>query len=78
MQRTSVTSSTIKSIGFADRCMHIEFNNGQVYEYTGPKIQEHYDGLMAAESKGKYFAKHIRRCPHTNCKKWEPPKEEPK
>lgn len=67
MDRQPVTSSLIKSIGYANGEMHIEFNNGRVYAYTGPKVEEHYKGLMAAESIGKHFGANVRRCPHTTC-----------
>jgi hypothetical protein len=68
MQRTSVNSSSnIKSIGFENGVMEIEFAGGRVYRYTGPKVQAHYDGLMSAKSVGKYFANEVRFCPHTAC-----------
>lgn len=67
MQRQPVTSSNIRSIGFENGAMEIEFTNGKVYRYTGPKVQEHYNGIMSAPSKGQYFGKHVRRCPQTRC-----------
>jgi hypothetical protein len=68
MNRKPVTSSLIKSIGYANGEMHIEFSNGRVYSYTGPKVEEHYNALMSAESIGKHFGAHVRRCPNTQCK----------
>jgi KTSC domain len=68
MERKPVDSSSIKSIGYADGVMHIEFNNGRVYEYTGPKVAEHHEQLLKASSIGKHFAAHVRNCPHTTCK----------
>ena len=65
MIRQPVISSNIKSIGFADGEMHVEFNGGKVFRYTGPKVEEHYNGLMAAESVGKYFYAHVRGCKDT-------------
>ena len=67
MQRQPVASSNIRSVGFENGAMEIEFTNGKVYRYTGPKVQEHYDGMMAAPSKGQYFGKHIRHCKQTRC-----------
>lgn len=68
MNRKPVTSSNIRSIGFEDGAMEIEFANGRVYRYTGSKVKVHYDGLMSAESVGKYFGAHVRNCPETACK----------
>lgn len=67
MQRQAVSSSTIKSIGYQNGEMHIEFKNGRVYRYTGSKVEQHYKGLMSAASIGKHFGEHVRNCPHTNC-----------
>jgi hypothetical protein len=67
MNRKPVTSSNIRSIGFEAGAMEIEFTNGRVYRYTGPRVQEHYDGLMAAESVGKYFGANVRSCKETKC-----------
>lgn len=67
MNRTPVNSSLIKSIGFENNVMHIEFHNGKVYSYTGPRVQEHNSMLWAAPSIGKYFLAHVKRCPQTVC-----------
>lgn len=61
MDRQAVVSSNIAAVGFDEDTgtLQVEFSSGTVYEYQGvPK--DVYDGLMAAESKGSYFAKHIR------------------
>jgi hypothetical protein len=61
MKRQPIASSNIKSVGFENGVMHIEFaNGGRVYEYTGPRVKEHYDALLKAESAGRYFSQHIR------------------
>lgn len=67
MNRKPVVSSNIKSIGFEDGAMEIEFASNRVYRYTGPKVKVHYEGLMAAPSVGKYFGAHVRSCPETTC-----------
>jgi hypothetical protein len=72
MDRQPVTSSTIKSIGYADGEMHIEFSNGRVYSYAGPKVEAHFQALLAAESVGKHFAAHVRKCPETVCTPLDP------
>lgn len=69
MERQPISSSNIKSIGYADGEMHIEFTNGSVYSYTGPKAEQHYRGLLDAPSAGAYFAKNVRNCPITRSAK---------
>ncbi|MGH9891236.1 MAG: KTSC domain-containing protein [bacterium] len=61
MDRTSVTSSVIVSVGYdaASQTLEIEFRSGRVYQYFG--VPEHvYSGLMGAASRGNYFDTHIR------------------
>jgi hypothetical protein len=65
MNRNPVTSSNIRSIGLEDGAMEIEFTNGRVYRYTGPKVADHHEQLINAPSIGKHFAAHVRNCPHT-------------
>lgn len=66
MSRKPVTSSNIRSIGFENGVMEIEFaNGGRVYRYTGPRVQEHYEALMKAPSVGKHFLAHVRNCKET-------------
>jgi hypothetical protein len=65
MKREPIVSSNIRSIGFEGGEMHIEFTNGRVYSYTGPRVHEHYQAIMKSESAGKYFAQHIRNDPET-------------
>lgn len=67
MNMTPVTSSLIKAVGFENGEMRLEFNNGKTYSYTGPRVQEHYNALLAAPSVGKHFLAHVKRCPHTAC-----------
>lgn len=70
MKRQPVTSSLISSIGLEEGLngpvMEIEFaQGGKVYQYTGPKVREHYINLMSAESVGKHFLRVVKRCPDT-------------
>lgn len=64
-----IGSHNIKSIGHENGVMHIEFHDGNVYEYTGPKATEHYTAMMKSQSKGSYFGTNVRRCPQTKCTK---------
>jgi len=61
MERTPVSSSDILSIGYdADnQVLEIEFIRGAVYQYSGVPPGQ-YDGIMAADSKGKYFHANIK------------------
>ena len=68
MQRESVNSSNLASVGYDEKTqiLEIEFNHGGVYEYYDvPK--EEYKALMNADSHGKYFSANIRN--DYNCKK---------
>jgi DNA helicase HerA-like ATPase len=61
MQRVSVVSSNIVSIGYeiATSTLEIEFKNGRLYQYFD--VPEHvHDGLMGAESHGEYFSAYIK------------------
>lgn len=61
MERVAVTSSAIRSVGYdaGSKTLEIEFASGDVYQYSGVPVEAHA-GLMAAESKGTYFATSIR------------------
>lgn len=61
MQRDSVSSSAVKSVGFDAQtgCMEVEFNNGKLYSCKGVTAEEHYN-MMSADSKGTFFNKHLR------------------
>jgi len=61
MNRTSVGSSNIRSVGYdaASQTLEVEFHSGGVYQYSGvPEII--YQGFMRAASKGSYFHDHIK------------------
>lgn len=57
MERKAVDSSNIVSIGYdpATKVLEVEFHyGGAIYQYFEVP-QEIYDGLMAAESQGKFL-----------------------
>jgi hypothetical protein len=61
MNRTSVQSSNIASIGYDEKSetLEIQFLNGGVYQYFDiPKNV--YDGIMRADSHGQYLAQFIK------------------
>jgi HAMP domain-containing protein len=61
MQRQTVESTNIKSVGYdpEDEVLEVEFHSGGVYHYVGvpPDV---YEGMLAARSKGRYFGDFIR------------------
>lgn len=69
MKMQPVASSNIKAIGYESGEMRIEFANGATYSYTGPRVAEHHQAIMKAESAGKYVAQHIRTDPETKAVK---------
>ena len=60
MQLTSVESSMIHAVGYDPeaRTLEVAFNSGRIYCYEDVPPEE-YEGLMAAESKGRYMRAHI-------------------
>jgi len=62
MNRSPIKSENIKSIGHDARgpgVLHVEFHNGDVWQYRGVPASAHAK-LMAADSIGSHFAAHIR------------------
>ncbi len=61
MERTKVNSTNIAAIGYEEETsiLEVEFKRGGVYQYSGVSIGVH-SSLINAESKGKFFAEHIR------------------
>jgi hypothetical protein len=58
MERKSVTSSNIKSIGHEGNILEVEFKNGKLYQYKGVSAEEHA-AIHKAESIGSHIHKHI-------------------
>ncbi len=61
MERIPVQSSNLASVGYdaTSSTLEIEFHSGGIYQYDGVP-QEIYDGLLSADSKGKYFHRNIK------------------
>ena len=57
-------SSNLAEAGYNGERMTLEikFHNGSIYQYC-PITRAGWEGLMKAESKGKYFIKNIRSNP---------------
>ena len=61
MRRRTVTSASVKSVGYdvASGTLELEFVNGSVYQYYAVP-QPTYAGLMAASSIGNYVNTEIK------------------
>ena len=61
MERMSVRSSNLKSVGYnaVSRLLEIEFRDLSIYQYVGVSL-EVYRTLMSAASHGTFFHAHIR------------------
>lgn len=61
MERKSVDSSNIKSIGYDEgsSTLEVEFHSGSIYQYFDVPLNI-YNELREAGSKGQYFAKQIK------------------
>lgn len=59
MRMIPVSSSNIRSIGYENNTLYIQFNNGSVYAYYNVP-ESVYAGLMNASSHGKYHAAYIK------------------
>lgn len=62
MERIAVNSSNIASVGYDpnSQTLEIEFINGGTYQYSGVP-EGIYEGMMGADSKGKYFHANINK-----------------
>lgn len=62
MERQSVSSSNLASIGYEaqSQTLEIEFNHGGIYQYYNVPNSV-YTGLMNASSHGQYFDRNIKK-----------------
>jgi hypothetical protein len=61
MNRTSVSSSNVASVGYepTSQTLEVEFLNGTIYRYAKVPAERHL-GLMKAASKGDFFNYYIK------------------
>lgn len=61
MERLCVVSATLAAVGYdpANRVLELEFHRGVIYCYGDVPV-ELYRQLLSAESKGRFFNRHIR------------------
>jgi hypothetical protein len=62
MERTRVSSSNLRSVGYdpEELILEIEFHSGGVYRYFNVPLHK-YEALMRASSKGTYFDAYIKK-----------------
>jgi hypothetical protein len=59
MRRRPVNSSSVRSVGWSDGTLELEYVNGYIYRYFDVP-QPIYAALLAAPSIGAYVNKHIK------------------
>lgn len=59
MERIAVRSSNVRSVGYADGVLEVEFHSGGVYQYHRVPEQV-YVGLINAPSKGTYLDRRVK------------------
>jgi hypothetical protein len=61
MNRTSIVSSNLKSVGYdaTSKTLEVEFANGHVWQYHNVPAETHA-ALHKADSAGSFFASSIR------------------
>ena len=59
MRRRLVNSSSVRSVGWSDGTLELEYANGDIYQYFDVP-QPTYAALLAAPSIGAYVNKHIK------------------
>ena len=75
IRRERVDSSALNSVGYSKRlhALEIEFHDGLVYRYKEVPVTL-YRGLVAAESKARFYNRHVRGKYH--CVRVKPRQEE--
>ena len=59
MERKPVISSNLRSVGYADGTLEVEFKSGAVFQYKN--VPEHvYADMMNAASIGSFFSKNVK------------------
>ncbi len=59
MHMIPVTSSNINSVGYENNTLYVSFRRSGIYVYSGVPYNV-FQNLLAAPSKGKYFATYIK------------------
>ncbi|MDO4267425.1 MAG: KTSC domain-containing protein [Eubacteriales bacterium] len=59
MNMIPVSSSNLRAVGYENGTLYVAFHHGGLYSYSGVP-ESVYNELLAASSKGSYFAAHIK------------------
>ncbi len=59
MTRVPVVSSNLKSVGYENGILEIEFHSGGIYRYLHT-TEMLFNALISASSKGQYFDRNIK------------------
>ena len=60
MNRTAIQSSNLRSVGFEDGTLEVEFNHGGIYQYFD--VPDYiFGGLFDAPSAGQYFDVNVKK-----------------
>jgi hypothetical protein len=67
MIRTPVSSSNLRSVGYAadQQTLEVEFHSGHIYQYFNVPADV-YRGLMCAASHGRFFDAHIKKAGYSS------------
>jgi hypothetical protein len=60
MENESAHSSNLKSVGYENGILEVEFHNGGIYQYHGVPESVFHE-LMNAPSRGSYFHWNVRK-----------------
>lgn len=59
MDRNFVSSSNVRSVGYANGVLEVEFRSGGVYQYVGVP-ESVFDAFMTSSSKGQFVHQHLK------------------
>ncbi|RLA84132.1 MAG: KTSC domain-containing protein [Epsilonproteobacteria bacterium] len=69
MEMIYVESSNLQAVGFdeSQNVLFVEFKHGGTYQYFGVD-KSIFDGMLMADSKGKYFDQYVKRAGYSYAK----------
>lgn len=65
MKRNYVNSSNVRSVGYANGVLEVEFHGGGIYPYVGVP-ESVFDAFMTSSSKGQFVHQHVKNRYPTN------------
>lgn len=58
MRWVLLQSSVLRAVRYSQQLLDLEFRTGAIYRYSEVPLH-HYNALLAADSQGQYFNRHI-------------------